>query len=91
MLGSTRLSDKAIKTFWILGQRTGQLQPQDRINLSIMMSPSLVFPIYFYFFCVASALLLWLARAMKTNQRLIAPPWTGEACSRDEWMSDGST
>lgn len=49
MLGSARLSDKAIKTLSTLSQRTGQLQPRDRINLSIMMSSSLVFPpIYFF-------------------------------------------
>lgn len=87
LLGSTRLSDKAIKTFSTLSQRTGQLQPQNCINLSIMMSSSLVFPIYFFFFCVVSALLLWLVREMKTNLCLIDPPWTEKVYSREEWMS----
>lgn len=88
MLGSTRLSEKAIKTSSTLSQRTAQLQPQDRINLRIMMSSSLVFSIYFFVFCVASALLLWLVREIRTNQWLIGPLRTGEACSRDEWMGD---
>lgn len=41
LLGSTRLSDKAIKTFPILSQKTGQPQPQESINLYIMISSSL--------------------------------------------------
>lgn len=87
MLGSTRLSDKAIKMFSTLSQRTGQLHPRDCINLSIMMSSSLVFPIYFFFFCLVSVLLLWLVREMKTNLCLIGPPWTEKVYSREEWMS----
>lgn len=86
LLGSTRLSDKAIKTFSTLSQRTGQLQPWDCINLSIMMCSSLVFPIYFYFFCVVSALFLGLVREMKTNLCFIGPPWTEKVYSREEWM-----
>lgn len=86
LLGSTRLSDKAIKIFSALSQRTGQLQPRDCINLSIMMCSSLVFPIYFYFFCVVSALFLGLVREMKTNLCLIGPPWTEKVYSREEWM-----
>lgn len=46
MLRSTRLSDKAIKTLLVLGQRTGQLQLQERINLDIMISSRLSFHIF---------------------------------------------
>lgn len=38
LLRSTGLRDNAIKTLPILSQRTGQLQPQERINLYMMIS-----------------------------------------------------
>lgn len=61
MLRSTRLSDKAIKTLLILGQRTGQLQLQERIHLYIMISSGLSFHFFcfmalFGLFCVESTL-----------------------------------
>lgn len=31
---------------------------------------------------------LQFVREMKTNLCLIGPPWTGEAYSRDEWISE---
>lgn len=78
MLRSTRLSDKAIKTLLILGQRTGQLQLQERIHLYIMISSGLSFHFFcfmalFGLFCVESTLLFWLVRQMKTNPWLIDP------------------
>lgn len=69
LLGSTRLSDKAIKTFPILSQRTGQPQPQESINLYIMISSSLGF--FFFFFMP-----LWTLLCGKYTSVL--------ACQRDE-------
>lgn len=85
LLGSTRLSDKAIKTFSTFSQRTGQVLPRDCINLSIMMSSSLVFSHLFLLLLCGKC--LWLVREMKTNVCLIGPPWTEKVCSREEWIS----
>lgn len=83
MLGSTRLSDKAIKTLPILSQKDGAARAQERINLCIMISSSLFIHIFLLhgssgLFCAERDLLFWLVREMKTNLWLIGPLWTEE-------------